>query len=262
MYVFFRDMFVYLYTYKYTCIYNKYTYIYTCVYNKTYIRVFTWRTLAERNAVLPVISSYIHMCAACLEGSSSGENGVALCCGVKTYRQRCEPQQLMYANPRTTYTYVRIHTRHTHTPHTSMATAERKAVLPIFTPTQKHTHTHLYVLAAHLDGNGDEKGCVANLYTHKKYTHTYLYICATHLDGGGREEGGVASEELSARNHYHSQSRRQSKETQQQFLYPCQKVYCQHLDAMGWLRLVGSLKVYVSFTEYSLFYRGFWTRDL
>jgi len=33
-------------------------------------------------------------------------------------------------------------------------------------------------------------------------------------------------------------------------------------DFMGWLRLVGSLKSYVSFAEYRLFYRAFLQRDL
>jgi len=28
------------------------------------------------------------------------------------------------------------------------------------------------------------------------------------------------------------------------------------VESMGWLRLVGSLKLYVSFVEYSLFYRA------
>jgi len=29
---------------------------------------------------------------------------------------------------------------------------------------------------------------------------------------------------------------------------------------MGWLRLVGSLKLHISFAEYSLFYRAFWQK--
>jgi len=33
-----------------------------------------------------------------------------------------------------------------------------------------------------------------------------------------------------------------------------------HLNAMGWLRLVGSLKLYVSFAEYSLFCRALWQK--
>ena len=120
MRIFLRDMDMYMDIHIHVYTINIHIHI-TRVYNQTYIRAFTWRTrwyhgggAAERKAVLPVKSSYIHMCdtyllgssreqsislffvwnyvnicAACLEGSNR-ESGVAECCGVETCRQRCK----------------------------------------------------------------------------------------------------------------------------------------------------------------------------
>ena len=42
------------------------------------------------------------------------------------------------------------------------------------------------------------------------------------------------------------------------FIYPCMYICIIHTFAsvMGWLRLVGSIKLWVSLAEYSLFYRA------